>query len=311
MMIKNKKILTFAIIFLTTIGIFSFSKNVVHSDEEENFFLDLSVPKKPSDLKILIESYPDVDFDIEYDSAKQDWHILMSVDGRKGDFWWAEGKMLPEEEIVNKEKYWSLVYDYPKDVPDPSKFTQEDIKKIREETAPSKRKNGAKSTPFFYDVLYDCKTRATLEQHIKSVVFLGKRVNLHERLEEPLARVEKRIKKLAERDSEVKEFIKKLGDVQSYSWREIQDSGNRSFHSMGVGIDVLPKGWGQKNIYWAWRRDIDGDNWMLLPLERRWMPPESVIKAFEKEGFIWGGKWIIWDNMHFEYHPEQILKSKE
>ncbi|MDR3191497.1 MAG: M15 family metallopeptidase, partial [Treponema sp.] len=26
--------------------------------------------------------------------------------------------------------------------------------------------------------------------------------------------------------------------------------------------------------------------------------------AFENEGFIWGGKWGLYDNMHFEYRPE-------
>ena len=34
------------------------------------------------------------------------------------------------------------------------------------------------------------------------------------------------------------------------------------------------------------------------------------IDIFEDEGFIWGGKWMIWDNMHFEYHPELILFNK-
>jgi hypothetical protein len=37
------------------------------------------------------------------------------------------------------------------------------------------------------------------------------------------------------------------------------------------------------------------------------MPPKRVIDIFEKEGFIWGGKWTVWDNMHFEYRPELIL----
>jgi hypothetical protein len=34
-----------------------------------------------------------------------------------------------------------------------------------------------------------------------------------------------------------------------------------------------------------------------------------VIRAFEGEGFIWGGKWPWFDTMHFEYHPELILLS--
>ena len=45
---------------------------------------------------------------------------------------------------------------------------------------------------------------------------------------------------------------------------------------------------------------------MLIPLSKRWMPPKEVIRIFEEEGFVWGGKWTIYDNMHFEYHPELI-----
>ena len=29
-----------------------------------------------------------------------------------------------------------------------------------------------------------------------------------------------------------------------------------------------------------------------------------MIQIFEAEGFIWGGKWDFYDNMHFEYRPE-------
>ena len=39
---------------------------------------------------------------------------------------------------------------------------------------------------------------------------------------------------------------------------------------------------------------------------RRWAPPKAVIEAFESEGFIWGGNWTLWDNMHFEYRPELL-----
>ena len=50
---------------------------------------------------------------------------------------------------------------------------------------------------------------------------------------------------------------------------------------------------------------------MLVPLEKRWMPPAEVRKIFEEEGFIWGGYWVIFDNMHFEYHPELIANSAQ
>ena len=41
------------------------------------------------------------------------------------------------------------------------------------------------------------------------------------------------------------------------------------------------------------------------------MPPKEVIDIFLEEGFIWGGNWAIWDNMHFEYHPELTYFAKK
>ncbi|MCK5249849.1 MAG: M15 family metallopeptidase, partial [Spirochaetaceae bacterium] len=35
--------------------------------------------------------------------------------------------------------------------------------------------------------------------------------------------------------------------------------------------------------------------------------PEAVVEAFEKNGFIWGGKWFLFDQIHFEYRPELII----
>ena len=44
--------------------------------------------------------------------------------------------------------------------------------------------------------------------------------------------------------------------------------------------------------------------WMLVPQSSLWLPPETVIKIFEKYGFVWGGTWDEYDTMHFEYRPE-------
>jgi len=32
----------------------------------------------------------------------------------------------------------------------------------------------------------------------------------------------------------------------------------------------------------------------------------EVIQAFERHGFIWGGRWYHYDTMHFEYRPELL-----
>ena len=111
----------------------------------------------------------------------------------------------------------------------------------------------------------------------------------------------------------MKDFVSNLRSADAYYWRRIADTNRLSFHSLGIAVDLLPKKWRGKQIYWLWARDYFGADWMLTPLDKRWMPPQSVISIFEDEGFIWGGKWTIFDNMHFEYHPElfEIRKFRE
>ena len=265
---------------------------------------------EPADIRILRKAYPDIQFLSSFDFKLNDWKIAVSrIDSDAEEIttlYWAGGKMLPADKLDNAERYWPVLYTYNKEIPDPADFTEAAIHDIRNFTSAENRSKQAGTSLDFFDALYDSKTRQSVEQHITRIQFLGKYTNVHEKITAPLQRVENRIRILAKSDKEVQTFIDNLARVDSYNWREIGDRSSRSFHSLGIAVDILPKGWGQKNIYWAWRRDIDSENWMLLPLERRWMPPKSVIQAFEAEGFIWGGKWIVWDNMHFEYHPELI-----
>ena len=258
-------------------------------------------------LNLFEVSYPQVKFKKSFDKNVNDWKIEISVNEKKQTLYWANAKFLPLEELSQKELYSSLLYHYPSEVPNPKDFTEEDILRIKEFTNPKNRSEGKGTPQFLYNLIYDIETRAKTEQHIKSFIFLNRKSNPHEAIHKKLNDVQKDIYEKAKTDSEVNSFLEKLDSADSYAWRVISDSGNRSVHSMGLAIDVLPKGWGQKNLYWAWRRDIDPQNWMLLDLDRRWMPPEKVIEIFEEHGFIWGGKWIIWDNMHFEYRPEVIL----
>ena len=32
----------------------------------------------------------------------------------------------------------------------------------------------------------------------------------------------------------------------------------------------------------------------------------ELVNIFEKNGFIWGGRWYHYDTMHFEYRPEMF-----
>jgi hypothetical protein len=94
-----------------------------------------------------------------------------------------------------------------------------------------------------------------------------------------------------------------MDTIHGYNWRVIAGTQRMSYHSWGLAVDIQPKRLAGKAIYWLWESRRNED-WMLVPLENRWNPPDPVIEAFERQGFIWGGKLPFYDNMHFEYRPE-------
>jgi hypothetical protein len=48
----------------------------------------------------------------------------------------------------------------------------------------------------------------------------------------------------------------------------------------------------------------------LKEMKRIKVYPKEIVRIFEKNNFVWGGKWVHFDMMHFEYRPEIILKAK-
>ena len=270
--------------------------------------------KEPSELQIFRRAYPDVDFICSYSAAKKDFLITIKVPKTPNSaekattaLWWAGGRFLPEAELGNQEKYWTLLYAYPKKLADPANFTAEETERMRTFGSAENRKNGAGTPMFFFDAIYDAKSRASLEQHIRRYTILNHGVSVHERIKVPLQNAETRILALAQKDKAVSDFVTGIASEGGYVWRIINGTNRKSFHSLGIAVDIQPKSLKGKEIFWSWAKDKNPDGWMLTPLSRRWMPPEKVIEIFEEEGFIWGGKWGVWDNMHFEYHPELIL----
>lgn len=283
---------------------FSFSKNQklqTKTDEPENLY-------------VFKKAYPEVEFKSEYDTNKNDY--LISVFTKKNGttsetkLYWCESRFLPENQIQNKEKYRKMLYKYQSEPKDPKTFTPEEIEQIKNFTSKENRTNGAIDPPFLYNAIYDCKTRASTESHIISIPFLTKTINVHEKIAEPLKRVSKKIMSLP-KDEEISDFFATLTRTDGFNWRSVRDTQSRSFHSVGLAIDILPKGYYQRIIYWAWQKQLRPNDWFMTPLEKRWAPPKKIIEIFAEEGFIWGGTWIVWDNMHFEYHPELLIYAKQ
>jgi hypothetical protein len=77
----------------------------------------------------------------------------------------------------------------------------------------------------------------------------------------------------------------------TYNCRAVKDTGRLSMHAYGAAID-LNLAWSD---YWLWRHGA----W-------RNRMPRAIVDAFERHGFIWGGRWSHYDTMHFEYRPELV-----
>lgn len=263
------------------------------------------------EVAILKKAYPDVEFIIDYDEEQKDYTVEVKNKNRTSVYYWCEGLYLPKDQLVNKNQYYRIITYYDNKLEDPANFSQEKIDSIKKFSSRENRSTGSFSSKFIFDAIYDASSRLRTEQNLKQIKFLDRYMTVHKKIIPALERVETKIYELSKTNQDVKNFLADLSVCQAYNWREIRDARTRSFHSYGIAVDILPYKWGKKIIYWGFEKNEGNDDWMLIPLEKRWMPPQAVITAFEEEGFIWGGYWAIWDNMHFEYHPELILAKTQ
>lgn len=318
---KKKLFLFFCILFLICSEfVFSFSIRRNRNRRQETDDVKIET-KEESDKKIrhlsakqefdiFCEVFPFAKFELGYDNDISDWTLSVTSYGKTSLFYCCDGLYLPKEEIPNRDHYWSTIYDYQRTLRDPADFTEEEKEWIRNYSSDENRKNGTVSSKFIFDAIYDCATQHSTETHLRSMTLWGKPIKVHRMIGDAVDRVEAKVYEIAKTDAEVAEFLKTLGSCYGYNWREIRDSPARSFHSYGIALDILPRNYGNKVVYWGWEKARGNADWMLIPLSDRWMPPSAVLKAFEEEGFIWGGQWEIWDNMHFEYHPELFAAAK-
>lgn len=306
--LKNRYISLFTVIFI----LFSESETTAAS-----FYQKKDVHFPPPNMKMFEKCYPDLVFSHSYEADIDDWKITVTKPVKPGskktktqDFYWADGRMLPKENLGEKDSYWSLLYQYDRHLKRPEDLTKEEIALMKEYGKTETQMNTAGSPMFFFDFLYDAYSEKIIEPHIIETKFLGCKTKIHERLLKKIQAVEARVNKAAKTDKAVKDFLSTLASTDAYFWRVIANTTRKSFHSYGIAIDCLPKRLYGKQTYWSWAKSKYGDDWMLTPFSDRWMPPPKIVSAFEAEGFVWGGKWDVWDTMHFEYHPELIKFNK-
>ncbi|MDR1095584.1 MAG: M15 family metallopeptidase [Spirochaetaceae bacterium] len=164
---------------------------------------------------------------------------------------------------------------------------------------------GAARSPFF-DTLWQARNRTEAFAHQQWIGFLGRQVHIHQIIAAPLGRVDARIRELAENDPEIPLWLNRLESITGWNWRNIAGSASRSFHSYGAAVDLLMKTEAGMETYWQWTA-AKGIDWRTVTADKKQNPPIAVIRAFEDQGFIWGGRWSRYDTMHFEYHPELLI----
>ena len=151
------------------------------------------------------------------------------------------------------------------------------------------------------------------------VEFLGQTIRFQRALgaAAALERVGRELGDEALRDPSLAEFLVPFTTAQvdlrtaTFFWRNIAGTTRMSTHSFGTAIDLNTNVWPQ---YWLWdeqrfnpekaaRGEVAYREDHYIPRAAPQFHPKAVA-IFERNGFIWGGKWNHYDTMHFEYRPE-------
>ena len=231
-----------------------------------------------------------------------------SVVVRGKTFSWAEGRLLPYEQRRSWAEYApQTFYEYPRDVPDVASWSPERLSQAERRLADRVATNLKRDSSFF-DALWGIHDRRTADAAQRKTVFLGLTVTVHQTVRDHLKKIETRLNDERKTDPSLDSFLKSLKRLEGYNWRDIAGTQSRSNHAYGTAIDLIPKSYGGKNPYWLWAPQED-DGWYRGAWSRRWQPHPSLVRAFEAAGFVWGGKWLLFDTIHFEYRPEILILS--
>ncbi len=253
------------------------------------------------------EAYPHLIAEVT--RGEKDW-IVKFKNGNT--YFWADGKVLPQKVLPKSDKYTRYtIYPYNMNGRSPELYTEEQIEKLRVKKQPRRKKRefipGVEGS--LYKELYTITNRKSAKKQLTEVKLSGHYITVHKIIADKIKSIDSKIILLAKTDKEVSSFLKSIGSVEAFNWRKIAGTDRMSNHSFGIAIDILPKKYRKKILYWAWESDKN-EKWMLLPQSSLWTPPDQVVKIFLEEGFAWGGHWDRYDTMHFEYRPELIALYK-
>jgi hypothetical protein len=252
-------------------------------------------------MKALAAAYPRAITRAEFRDG--DWAVLM----RGKWFYHAQGRLLPEEHRAQADSYApQSFYSYFPGLPPWKAPEGEQAERLKNVLA-NRRANPPRRDPEFYDTLWQAHTKAEAAANLVQISFLGKNFAVHREMAERLGKINALIEAAAKTDGEVRRWIDGIGSIGAWNWRNVAATVSRSYHSYAVALDIQPKSLGGRATYWQWTADSGRAEWYLVPYSGRYHPPLAVVEIFERYGFCWGGKWALFDTMHFEYRPEIMI----
>ncbi|WP_246765003.1 M15 family metallopeptidase [Ensifer sp. PDNC004] len=134
----------------------------------------------------------------------------------------------------------------------------------------------------------------TVRQDLVGVDWFGERLQVTRK--HGMAAALKAVAADLSRQAELRRYLSP--SAGTFNWRPIAGTATLSVHSFGAAIDINTR----FADYWRWAGKARGGYRNRYPL--------GIVQAFEKRGFIWGGRWYHFDTMHFEYRPEMIAIAR-
>lgn len=155
----------------------------------------------------------------------------------------------------------------------------------------------ARNEAFFNKVYGDCR-KGEVAENLVSVVWLPKKTgqrmafNKVNGASTALEAVSRELDQLPEKFDT---YLFPSGGT--YNCRVIAGTNRLSAHSHAIAIDIALR----HTDYW---RNAKPGKDGAYAYENK--IPMEIVRIFEKNDFIWGGKWHHYDTMHFEYRPELL-----
>jgi len=171
---------------------------------------------------------------------------------------------------------------------------------------PSESDPGRARNQAFFEKMYgDCR-KGGVEPRLETVVWLPKKRGQRLRIT-GINGVTGRLAAVSrELDALPASFDKFLFPAAgTYNCRPIAGTGRPSAHGFGIAIDLATG----MSDYWRWGVGTAGDAASESGAGKvayRNRIPLEIVRIFERQGFIWGGRWHHYDTMHFEYRPELL-----